>query len=243
MNKLSTNNYTGKFYLKKFPKDQSNSSDFSELHAKEMRDDWYDTGIVVNPFEPFKIIAGTHILNDTSQNISSVINNKELYGYDSIGYQLNNEEMKYFSFSPLIIKGNNYKKILINKTGSTTWLKGNLYISFLMWKDDNTEYDKFIYLKREINQNNTKINTNLNGSYLTKVFIGSFGHKMPFNNYYLYFGPEGANLDELDPKNTREYPGLPYGFLLGKLGEEGTVFPISNEFVYDTKRILKVLSF
>jgi hypothetical protein len=243
MNKLSKNSYVGEFYLKKIPEDQLNNSSFYELNAQEMMDDWYDTGIIINPFEPFKIIAGTHILNNSSQNISSVINNKDLSDYDSIVYSFNSDEIKNISLCPLIVKGNNYNKILINKTGSASWLMGNLYISFLMWKDDNTEYDKFIYLKREINQHNTKISVNLNGTYLTKVFIGSFGHKIPFNNYYIYFGPEGSNLDELDPRNKREYPGLPYGFLLGKLGEDGTVFPISNQFNYETKQILKVLSF
>ena len=112
-----------------------------------------------------------------------------------------------------------------------------------MWKEDNTEYDKFIYLKKELNNNITKISMNLSNIYLSKIFVGSFGHRVPFNNYYIYFGPEGTNLDELDPKNTREFPGLPYGFLLGKLGEDGVIFPISNEYDYETNQILKVLSF
>lgn len=243
MDKLSKKDFIGKFYLNFSTTGESVNSGNIELNANEMADDWFDTGITVNPFNSFKIIAGTHILNDAAQNISSIINNSDLQEYDSIGYSLNNEEFNYITLTPLIIKGNNFHSLTLSKSGSKLWLKGNLYISFLMWKNDNTEYDKFIYLKGELNQNNTKININLNNIYFSKIFIGSFGHKVPFNNYYVYFGPEGTNVDELDPKNKREYPGLPYGFLLGKLGTNGTVFPISTEYSYETKRILKVLSF
>ena len=245
MNKLSKNDFIGKFYLNVFLNNGFDNSNTIEINANEIKDDWYDTGIIINPFESFNIIAGTHILKDNFQHISSIIKSVDLDDeYDYIGYTLNNEEFNHINSNPLIIKGNNYNNFIISKLGSTLWLKGNLYVSFLMWQDDNnTDYDKFIYFKRELNQNNTKIVINLNNIYLSKIFVGSFGHKVPFNNYYIFFGPEGINLDELDPKNIREYPGLPYGFLLGRLGDNGTVFPISNEYSYKTKKIIKVLSF
>ena len=89
MDKLSTNDFIGKFYLKVFSDEKLNNSDIIELNANEVKDDWFDTGFVINPFESFKIKAGTHILNDVSQSISSVVNNNDLNEYDSIGYYLN----------------------------------------------------------------------------------------------------------------------------------------------------------
>ena len=68
--------------------------------------------------------------------------------------------------------------------------------------------------------------------YLAKIFIGSMGHRVIPNNYYVYFGPEGLDSPELDPKNNRDFPTLPYGFLIGKLGKNGKPFPIGNRYSY-----------
>ena len=44
--------------------------------------------------------------------------------------------------------------------------------------------------------------------------------------------PDGTNIEELDPKNQREFTSLPYGYLLGRLGEEGKPFPIGLNYTY-----------
>jgi len=241
--KLTNQDFIGKFYLTVLNNDLSSNSEIIELKAEQMRDDWFDTGKTINPLESFKIAAGTHILNGNIKTISSIIINSNLNESDSIEYFINNEEVKSISTTPIIIKGNNYNNLTIKKSGTKSWYKGNLYISCLTWKDDNSEYDKFICFVKLLNEIDTKVFINLDNIYLSKIFIGSFGHKFPFNNYYIYFGPEGTNLDELDPKNERDFPALPYGYLLGRLGNDGKVFPISNNFNFENKYNLKILSF
>ncbi len=243
LDKLNKSDYIGKFYFS-INNNELDDSEIHELNATEMQDKWFNTGLIINPFDSFNIVAGTHVLNDNLKSIVSALNNKNFSEFDSITYSLDNSELENISLTPLIIKGNNHNNFKIKKSGTKSWLKGDVYISLLTWKDDNSKYDKFIYSKKILNSFNTQFIANLKGVYLSKVFIGSFGHKVPYNNYYIYFGPEGTNLDELDPNNNREYPGLPYGYLLGRLGNDGKVFPISNNFKYETnKKIIKVLSF
>ncbi len=241
--KLTNQDFTGKFYLSILNNDLSNNSEIIELKAEQMRDEWFDTGKTINPLESFKIVAGTHILNDNLKTISSIIGNSNSSDADSMEYFSNNEEVKSISTTPIIIKGNNYNNLTIKKSGTKSWLKGNIYISCLTWKDDNSEYDKFICFEKLLNESDSKVLINLDNIYLSKIFIGSFGHKFPFNNYYIYFGPEGTSLDELDPKNERDFPALPYGYLLGRLGKDGKIFPISNNFNFENKQNIKVLSF
>lgn len=241
--KLVNQDFIGKFYLSFYNYNQAITSEIIELKADQMQDDWFDTGIRINPLESFKIIAGTHILNGNIKSISSIINNSNSSEANSIEYISNNEEAKSFSSTPIIIKGNNHNNLTIKKSGTKSWFKGSLYISCLTWKDDDSEYDKFISFEKLLNEVDSEVLINLDNIYLSKIFIGSFGHKFPFNNYYIYFGPEGTNLTELDPKNERDFPALPYGSLLGRLGKDGEVFPISNYYNFENKFNLKILSF
>ena len=95
----------------------------------------------------------------------------------------------------------------------------------------------------ELNKNTISTNFNYPNIYLSKIFIGSFGHRPLNNNYFIFFGPEGANIDELDPKNEKEFPSLPYGYLMGRLGDIGEPFPIGNKFNYNYNNKIEILSF
>ncbi|MCG8570814.1 MAG: hypothetical protein MJB14_11805, partial [Spirochaetes bacterium] len=68
--------------------------------------------------------------------------------------------------------------------------------------------------------------------YLAKVFIGSFGHRVLPNDYAIFYSPEGTNTNEFDHTFQRDVPTLPYGYIIGKLGQRGDVFPIGTNYQY-----------
>ena len=76
------------------------------------------------------------------------------------------------------------------------------------------------------------------GVHLAKIFAGYVGHKVTNGGYYVFFNANGVSTENIDVKNVRPYPVLPYGALLGKLGKTGNVFLLGESFVYsaDTTR-------
>ncbi len=227
---IQADNFKGKFYLKF-------NNETIELNAKVIKDQWFDTGIQINPFLSFNIRALTHLI-DLEKNKPASNNSED----DSLKYLIDNEEEEITSY-PIILKNVINSKLFITKNKEIIWKEGDTYISFLIWKEADSISDRFQYIEKILNESNKSLSINFNNTYLAKIFVGSFGYKPDLNDYFIYFGPEGTNIDELDPNQKREIPALPFGYLIGKLGKEGKVFPIGETFSYEVKEFNKNLSF
>ncbi len=242
MEKAKPNDFKGEFYLAfNNTKDKLKVKDIIGLNAKEIIDDWYDTGYSIDPFLSFNIQTGTHVLDSKPIYLCSLGNCIAPIQFDDIVYSFEGKEKKSITFSPIVLRdfGKN-NTFTIAKMGDKKWAKGNIFISYLIWGINEDKKDEFIFFEKTLNNENNSIDTNFNNKYLAKIFIGSFGHRVNLNEYYVYFGPEGTDTEELDPKNNRDYTGLPYGYLLGKLGKDGNVFPIGSTYSYIHNNSLKI---
>lgn len=228
--------FKGKFYLK-LNNDLENIQEekIVELNAKDLMDNWYNTGYSINPFNSFTIQAGTYLLNTEPVSIFSFNQGSLENNNDKIIYSLNGGSQEIINTTPIVFKkiNNSINTVTISKIGIKEWKEGEIFLSFLSWINDK---DEFKYFEKKLTSINKSLTIDLNNSYQTKIFVGSLGHLVS-NRYFIYFGPEGTEAEELDPKGLREYPGVPYGFLLGKLGPEGKVFQIGNNYshTYDEK--------
>ncbi|OHD06331.1 MAG: hypothetical protein A2086_13985 [Spirochaetes bacterium GWD1_27_9] len=215
-------------------KSKNKFEDIIEIKASDLSSDWYNTGIKINPFLSFNIIAGTHILdgeNDvkTIKSITNFSNEK-----DTLFYDFQETKEKKVSLLPIVLNDIDSNTIFsIYKNDNIKWYTGNIYVSFLVWGyNEDARKDEFIFFENSINQENENISSYFNNKYLVKIFAGSYGLKVSNSDYFIYFGPEGINVDELDISKERDFSGLPYGYLLGKLGTDGKPFPIGASYSY-----------
>lgn len=236
---LKAEDYRGKVYLL-INNSGTLKNKLLEIQTGDVKDGWLDTGIGINPFMSFNIKAGTHILNDEKIEVATFYNSSHpdtTGSGDGIKYYIDNiNNKKIIDNNPIVIRNSEEKGIFVLiKEGVKEWASGEIFVGFLSWGLDDDDNDVFEYYEDSLTNSKKSISINLENKYLTKVFVGSLGHKAMANDYYIYFGPEGCNLEELDPKSKRDYPGLPYGYLLGRLGDEGTVFPVSNYYFYTNR--------
>jgi hypothetical protein len=233
LKKVTAKDFRGGFYLRQNnTKKPLRNEQVTFIDATDMQGDWYDTGITINPFNSFHLQAGTHLLDGKINYLCSINDSIAPSGYDSITYNYDGKTNRVSNTSLLIKNPDDNNIISINRSGKQKWKAGNIYISYLTWGLNEKGEDEFVYINEELNSTRPTVTTYLNNKYLAKVFIGSFGHRVPLNKHSVFFGPEGTDTPELDPKREREMHGLPYGYLIGRLGSEGTVFPVGTAFSY-----------
>ncbi|HPO50364.1 MAG TPA: hypothetical protein PLO89_08590, partial [Spirochaetota bacterium] len=105
------------------------------------------------------------------------------------------------------------------------------------WGYDEDGNDAFNFVEKNINEANEVVTSYFDNKYLVKIFIGSVSQKVFSNDYYISFGPEGSDIEELDVKKKRDFTGLPYGYLLGRIGVDGAVFPVGISYYYSPSLI------
>lgn len=222
--KFKAEDFKGNLFLT--VRNDENAADLL-IDAKKIRDKWYSTGIKLDPFNYINIKSGSHKLDNKTNDLASL--NFDENPDDYISYTLNNTNNPITTL-PIVL--NNIRQetnITIKKSGTAKWNQGEIFIGILKWTL-NDQKDEFNYSEKILNKESPIIRTKFNNEYLVKIFIGSIGHRANPNNYFVYFGPEGTNIEELDPKNQREISSLPYGYLIGKLDSSDKMFAIGNEF-------------
>lgn len=215
------------------------------LKASSLKDGWYNTGITMDPFSSFTLLAGTHI-GSYQDNEKNTVSTLYSLGRESGGSAAGNlkysfsgsEEGEEFTLSPLLFTDKTKRQsVTIYKDSKTNW-QGTVYLTLLTWGLDGEGRERFGSKELSISDSSPRRVLNLNSYFLTKLFAGSYGHKVApgntnsSNNYFVYFSPEGVNSKDFDLDNKRDIPGLPYGYLLGRLGKNGKVFPIGSMFSY-----------
>lgn len=239
---LNASGYRGGFFLD--IKGEQLAERFT-LKASTLKDGWHNTGIALDPFSSFTLLAGTHIATyqDGEENTISTLYS---LGRESSGNLTGNlkysfsgsEEGEEFTLSPLLFSEKKRRNaVAVYKDSKTSW-EGTVYLTLLTWGLDNKGHEKFNSKELHISNSSPRRILNLNNYFLAKLFAGSYGHKIAngnansANNYFVYFSPEGVNSRDFDLDNKRDIPGLPYGYLLGRLGEQGKTFPIGRMFSY-----------
>ncbi|MBP7554493.1 MAG: hypothetical protein KA885_13785 [Spirochaetes bacterium] len=232
---LSADNFRGEFFIQVINDNKiTKNAKIISINARDINSGWFDASIDINPLFSFGVNAGTHLVKDEeSINLCSLGRNGMPTGYDGLKYDIADILGKDVFISPILLKNINNNSIFkIYKTGDKNWSSGVIYLSLLMWGYDDEGKDEFTFVENSVTAQNKEITNYLNNKFLAKAFIGSIGHKAPLNDYYIYFSPEGLDSEELDANKKREFSSLPYGCLIGKLGENGVSFPIGSKYVY-----------
>ncbi|HOV15468.1 MAG TPA: hypothetical protein PK771_14365, partial [Spirochaetota bacterium] len=203
-----------------------------EVSAEDISSDWYSTSILVDPFLSFGIDAGSYVISDNKNLYFGNINKNLSGGLGSIRYDFKDEKGTLIKNSPLILNKFKNNTVFSLYKDDVKWLKGNLFVNSLVWGYDENQIDTFTYTEHNINNENNSIITYFENKYLAKIFVGSISHKIFSNNYYVSFGPDGTDMEELDIKKMRDFTGLPYGYLIGKIGVNGTPFPVGSGYYY-----------
>ncbi len=224
-------NLKGKFFIN--VANNVNGSNTLEVDAANLKNGWYDTKLTIDPFASFTINAGTHIVNG-SASISSINGN--------FNYYFNPDKKNPVTSSPIVLKNIDEAGPIFISNSDGKWQNGEIYASFLLWNTNSGNKDQFSYFEKVLNNDTGAISADLNNAYIAKIFIGSLGIKSLAGKYFVYFGPEGTDVEELDPKNLRDFTGVPYGCLLGRLNSDGNPFQIGNSFIYSYNKKIAVYS-
>ncbi|HOJ63947.1 MAG TPA: hypothetical protein PLE45_05955 [Spirochaetota bacterium] len=215
--------------------DKENKKDFIKIEGENFINGWYNTKIKVNPFYSFKITAGTHIVegDDNILYIASLNKIALPAGYDNIYFDFLDKKANSVLTSPITLKNFDKNNIFtIYKKGTKKWKEGDIFLTYLMWGFNNEKKEEFIIFENMLNEANKSITTYLDNKFLVKVYIGSIGIRSRNNDFFIFFSPDGLDTDEFDTKKTRDFPGLPFGYLIGKLGENGKEFPVGSGYSY-----------
>ena len=232
---LTADDFAGGFYCSYTgAEDDASNDEITFVPAKDIAADWYDTGIRFNPFSSFSITTGTHIVEyNKTKHIVSLGKNSLLAGVDGLYYDTDKTKMNDILISPVLLK--NIKSdwtFKIYRKGSAVWTDGAVRVSSLMWGTDEHNNPVFESADDVLDSEHLSLSIALHSKFLAKMFIGSMGYRVPNNEYRVYFSPDGIDSNEFDIKKEREYPGLPYGHLIGRLGNTGKTFPIGVEYSY-----------
>lgn len=224
----------GKIYIQ-IQDDFEQNEKIVKIEGKNFINGWYNTHIKINPFYSFIITAGTHVVKDEDNTlyILSLGKSKLPVGYDSIYFDFLDKKMNTITTSPIVLKNFQKNSLLsIYKKGTKKWEEGDIYLTYLIWGLNSENKEEFLFYEKVLNEKDKSINTYLDNKFLVKIYIGSIGVISKNNNFFIFFSPEGLSTDELDTKKEREISGLPFGYLLGKLGEDGKIFPIGYTYTY-----------
>ncbi len=236
-----TDLFKGKFYCsfynqKERPKLLEDS--IIDINASKLASGWSDTGIKVDPFDSFGIDTGSFVIKDGKEYSLGSISKTVFGDTGEIKYDFKETKGRAVRTSPLILSKLASGEIFsIYKDKFTKWDRGALYVDFLIWGYDEDGNDAFNFVEKNINEANEVVTSYFDNKYLVKIFIGSVSQKVFSNDYYISFGPEGSDIEELDVKKKRDFTGLPYGYLLGRIGVDGAVFPVGISYYYSPSLI------
>lgn len=241
--KDSSDDYFGDFHLSAGNIDLT--ADFVKINFKDMMNGWYNTGIVVDPMKQFTVNSGIHVEKKIKETEKIT---KEFIAFSDLIQISNREKEVFFVTDQLDIRKNNlgFSVNFINSDGGKTQYSFDscFYYSILTWgtKDGKPFFDtSFESLKNadfpfSLERRNNDVS-------LMSMFIGTAGIRLRHYGYAVCFSSEGIRSESIDPRGERPYPTLPYGYMLGKLGEKGTVFPIGKHFINEPWKIKNVYSY
>lgn len=228
LTKLSKDDFKGKLYL--YIKNKENNYNLT-LNAGDIAKTWYNTGIKIDPFSLIEIKSATHFLTNGNTLIPvflSFNSNDENY----LSILLNDKKMEKITL-PLTYSTSNESFIIkMKKEGNLKWEEGNIFLSLFVWSNEKNQLDSNMYYEEKIlNSKVDLISFSIPPKSYSKIFIGSLGHKLPGSNYWIYFTPEGLISQEFQ-NSERDVSTLPYGYLIGSLGDSSSIFGIGSSFYY-----------
>lgn len=220
-----SSDYTGTFDIEVGSCDTTSDLLSHTLATEKLSDGWFNTGIKINPMEPFFINAGMRVKKVGDKDGVIVNDPAKIISVKSGGSVVSvfNDQIDIDPASSTVISLVDVKRIPLN----------NLFYVVNYWGNDGKrEYYKYKIDKVAGSDLPVYVKFDGVGVYLAKMFIGNIGVKVNDTDSFVYFTTDGVRTASVDPKIRRPYPGVSFGHLIGKLGIDGRVFPIGANFSY-----------
>jgi hypothetical protein len=117
-------------------------------------------------------------------------------------------------------------------------MKNPLYFSILNFEEkDGKSFFTSLYDTFDISRSPCKFHKTDKNVISSSLFVGTAGVYFKKSDYTVCFSTDGVVSEIVDVDKKRPYPTYPYGYLFGRLGENGCVFPIGKYFLSDSKKI------
>lgn len=232
-----SNDYIGNFEILAGNIDVT--ADYIDVKLSDIKTNWFNSKIKIDTTKQFVINSG----------VSSTVKNKkneilstdfvafsdfiQIKGKDSFAY-LNNEEID-ITDSPVEVS---IKKQLFEED-VFYYTKNQFYFSNLNFFEENEGKQLFesSYGILELGKMPYKFGITAGNVISSSLFIGTSGIHFKKSNYTVCFSTEGIISDVVDSDGKRPYPTYPYGYLFGRLGKSGRVFPVGKYFLSDLRKL------
>lgn len=227
----ATTDYKGIFAIQTQSSD--GTSDSISINLDALRDSWYDTGLQIDPLRSFDLRAGI-LINSDETNKTVILSLPQLLQLQR------GSENALLSNEPIDIETDIVSLVQVDEK---QLFSSALYASNQYWWNDGTQ-ERYGFRDSMFYQADLPFQVvSTEGAYLAKLFVGNIGIKPENSSAFIYFSLEGVRSSSVDPRNKRPYSGLPYGYLIGKIGAEGTVFPIGYAYSSQASNDLPVYSY
>lgn len=219
------------------------TADYIDIRLADLRKSWYNSKIKIDPMKQFVINSGIgvdvknrkgEILSKEFIGVSDFI---QIQGKDSYAF-FNNEEINLTNYPiEVLIK----KHSSVNSTESFSYsTKNPLYFSILNFLGEaegkkhffESSYDTF-----DLKSFPYKFEKTGKNILSSSLFVGTAGIHFRKSNYTVCFSSDGIISKVVDLDIKRPYPTYPYGYLFGRLGKNGRVFPVGKYFLSELKKI------
>ncbi len=218
--------YRGAINLEVSSEDGKNT--ITDLTVDKVGSSWYNTEILLNPLKSFTIKSGIPVVYDDNTNDIQLLSIDEILKISDESGELT--EIK----SQIDVTGN---KLTIDLRDKKSFILSDVYTVLHYWIKGE-KVDEYKFLTKTIKGDEYPVFEEIEdkGVHSAKLFIGNIGVSYSNTRTFTYFSVEGLRKSFIDIKNMRPFPSLPFGYLVGKLGDSGTPFPIgaSYEFIEKT---------
>ena len=233
-----SNDYVGHFEI--FAGNIDATPDYVDIELKEMKESWFNSKIKIDSLKQFVINTGVSF--DVKNKKDEVLSNNFVALSDFVEIQkkgetffFTNEEIDITN-KQIEVSIKNY--IYENEENRFFYdIKNPLYFSILNFGEkDGKSFFTSVYDTFDISKSPCKFQKKNENVILSSLFIGTAGVYLKKLDYAVCFSTDGIMSEIVDVDKKRPYPTYPYGYLFGRLGEKGRVFPIGKYFLSDSKR-------
>lgn len=218
------------------------TADYIDIKLADLRKSWYNSKIKIDSMKQFVINSGIHV--DTKNEKGEIISKEFMYISDFIQLQgkdssvfFNNEEINLTNYPiEVLMKKRSFASNMENVFYST---KNSIYFSLLKFFEEaegkcffESSYDTF-----DLQRFPYKFEKNGKNIVSSSLFVGTAGIHFRKSNYTVCFSSDGIISEVVDSDKKRPYPAYPYGYLFGRLGKNGRVFPVGKYFLSELKKI------
>ena len=234
-----SNDYVGHFEISAGNIDAT--PDYVDIELKELKKPWFNSKIKIDSLKQFAINSGVSF--DIKNKKDEVLSNNFIAFSDFIEIQKKGEDF-FFTNEEIDITNKQIEISIKNYVYENEEerlfyeMKNPLYFSILNFEEkDGKSFFTSLYDTFDISRSPCKFQKMDKNVISSSLFVGTAGVYFKKSDYTVCFSTDGVVSEIVDVDKKRPYPTYPYGYLFGRLGENGCVFPIGKYFLSDSKKI------